>query len=98
DHGPDGQAPQSGPGLMFDYKWNSMADPSTGVNIKVGTTNGFYVANSFHDLLYKYSFTKAAYNFQNVNFGKGGKDKDAVYMSIQTPGGMNNAGFFTPPE
>ncbi|KAG8899745.1 hypothetical protein FRB99_006461 [Tulasnella sp. 403] len=89
---------QSGPNLVFDYQWNSTADPTTDVNAKVGTTNAFYVANSFHDLLYKYGFTEAAYNFQNVNFGKVGAGGDAVNLEIQVIEGTDNAWFATPPD
>lgn len=32
--------------------------------------------NMFHDLMYAYGFTEEAGNFQQYNFGKGGKEND----------------------
>ncbi|KAG8906517.1 hypothetical protein FRB99_006737 [Tulasnella sp. 403] len=92
-----GQTSQSASGLVFDYPWSSTTDPSTTGNLNVARTNAFYVANSFHDLLYKYGFTEVAYNFQNTNFNKGGKGNDAVLMNVQAAG-TNNANFATPAD
>lgn len=41
---------------------------------------------------------KAASNFQNNNFGKGGAQNDRVTISVQDSSGTNNAQFKTPPE
>lgn len=92
-----GQTSQSASGLVFDYTWSPTTQPSTTNNLKVGTVNAFYVANAYHDLLYKYGFTEAAYNFQNTNFNKGGKGNDAVKMYVQASG-TNNANFATPAD
>jgi extracellular elastinolytic metalloproteinase len=55
------------------------------------------VSNSLHDISYQYGFTEKAGNFQNDNFGKGGKGGDAVYINNQASG-TNNANFATPPD
>ncbi|CEL61034.1 Extracellular metalloproteinase NpI OS=Aspergillus oryzae (strain ATCC 42149 / RIB 40) GN=NpI PE=2 SV=1 [Rhizoctonia solani AG-1 IB] len=51
-----------------------------------------------HDLTYLYGFTEAAYNFQQENFRKGGKEGDRVQVSVQDSSGANNANFATPPD
>jgi extracellular elastinolytic metalloproteinase len=51
-----------------------------------------------HDLYYRYGFDEASGNFQQFNFGKGGKDGDAVIANAQDGSGYNNANFMTPPD
>ena len=51
-----------------------------------------------HDLYYRYGFDEVAGNFQNHNFGKGGKEDDAVIANAQDGSGYNNANFATPPD
>ena len=51
-----------------------------------------------HDFAYRYGFTEKAFNFQQSNLGKGGKEGDRVLMSVQDASGVNNANFATPPE
>ena len=51
-----------------------------------------------HDFAYRYGFTEKAFNFQQSNFGKGGKEGDRVLMGVQDASGVNNANFATPPE
>jgi extracellular elastinolytic metalloproteinase len=58
----------------------------------------FYVVNSIHDISYLYGFTEAAFNFQNDNFGLGGKGNDRVTISVQSSAGTDNADFSTPAE
>lgn len=36
-------------------------------------------------------------NFQQHNFGRGGKENDAVVLDAQNGAGMNNADFAAPP-
>jgi extracellular elastinolytic metalloproteinase len=66
--------------------------------VDAARTNAFYVSNTVHDFAYKYGFTEAAFNFQEENFGKGGKDNDRVKISVQDPSGTDNADFTTPPD
>ncbi|KAG8905775.1 hypothetical protein FRB99_008254 [Tulasnella sp. 403] len=88
---------QSADGLVFDYPWDPKQQPTVQKNLDAARTNAFYVANRYHDLLYKYGFTEKAFNFQNDNYGKGGKGNDAIEMYVQAPG-SNNANFATPPD
>ena len=39
-----------------------------------------------------------AFNFQQYNFNKGGKEGDRVLLSVQYDGLINDAKFFTHPE
>lgn len=48
-----------------------------------------------HDLYYRYGFNEVAGNFQNYNFGKGGRENDAVIAHAQDGSGYNNANFAT---
>ncbi|KAF9264394.1 hypothetical protein L218DRAFT_900655 [Marasmius fiardii PR-910] len=84
--------------LTFDFTYDQKKDPTDPTNIDASRTNGFFIANSFHDILYRYGFTEKTFNFQISNFGKGGKEADPVLMSIQDPSGVNNANFATPPD
>ncbi|KAG8937225.1 hypothetical protein FRC00_006965 [Tulasnella sp. 408] len=90
---------QSADGLVFDYTWDSTKEPSdpTSQNLDVARTNAFYVTNTYHDTLYNYGFTEAAFNFQDDNYGKGGAGSDWVEMQVQAPG-TDNANFATPPD
>ncbi|KAL5040338.1 hypothetical protein RTP6_007353 [Batrachochytrium dendrobatidis] len=51
-----------------------------------------------HDISYQYGFTEVAGNFQNDNFGKGGKGGDAVNINVMETSGSENALFLTPPD
>ncbi|KAG8940106.1 hypothetical protein FRC04_005633 [Tulasnella sp. 424] len=60
---------QNWPGQVYDYKWSPDRDPNAlGThNLDVARVNAFYVANAFHDVLYKYGFTEKSFNFQIDN-------------------------------
>lgn len=47
----------------------------------------------FHDLFYRYGFDEVSGNFQNFNFGRDGKQGDAVIVQTQDGQAMNNAMF-----
>ncbi|KAG8910590.1 hypothetical protein FRC01_006247 [Tulasnella sp. 417] len=89
---------QNEKGLVFDYPWNPNLDPAVPPNVNVALVNAFYATNKYHDVLYRYGFTEAAYNFQNNNYGRGGAGNDWVQMQVQAPDGVNNAFFATPPD
>ncbi|KAF8638159.1 hypothetical protein AX17_002402 [Amanita inopinata Kibby_2008] len=94
-------ANQTSPGLNFLYKYDDSLDPTHPSNKNAARVNGFYIANTIHDIAYRYGFTEAAFNFQFSNGGKGGKhakDQDGVLLSIQDASGTNNANFATPPD
>ena len=89
---------QSSSGLVFNYPASLTTSPTTTANVHAGRVNAFYVGNSIHDILYRYGFTEAAFNFQNNNFNKGGKGNDRVTVSVQDSAGTDNADFSTPAE
>jgi extracellular elastinolytic metalloproteinase len=72
------------------------ASPSTVTNRAVAVQNLFYLNNVLHDELYKHGFTEAAGNFQQNNFGKGGRGQDPVNAEAQDGSGLDNANFATP--
>ncbi len=72
------------------------AQPSTAANRNVAVQNLFYLNNVVHDVLYAHGFDEAAGNFQVANFGKGGREGDAVNAEAQDGGGTDNANFATP--
>ncbi|GJN91527.1 hypothetical protein Rhopal_004550-T1 [Rhodotorula paludigena] len=64
-------------------------DPATYINASV--TELFYTNNEYHDLLYRYGFDEESGNFQEHNFGRGGRGGDAVQANAQDGSGYNNA-------
>lgn len=89
---------QSGKGLIFNYTYDVSDDPQHASNVDAARTNAFYLANTVHDIAYRYGFTESAFNFQNNNFDKGGKGNDRVLMMVQNSEGYDDARFITPPE
>ncbi len=102
---------QSSATLNFNYAMNATkTDPAD--NIDAARVNAFYIANTVHDFLYRYGFTEEAFNFQNFNFNRGGKDGDRVLLVVQHKVPVkkkdgtvdhyedlrNNANFSSPPE
>lgn len=86
-----GKQPDGGADLVFDYDWSTSVQPSKQQNAAI--TNLFYMGNMVHDILYKHGFDEKSGNFQDNNFGKGGKDRDAMQMEAQDGSGKNNANF-----
>ncbi|KAI9591848.1 Fungalysin metallopeptidase-domain-containing protein, partial [Syncephalis fuscata] len=88
--------PDGGSSLNFNFPYDPKKAPKDNANAAV--TNLFYVANSIHDIFYKYGFNEAAGNFQEDNGNKGGKGGDAVaaqaLQGYDSPGFRGNA-FFT---
>jgi extracellular elastinolytic metalloproteinase len=70
--------------------------PSTATNRDLAVQNLFYINNVVHDLLYRHGFTEAAGNFQENNFGLGGRGSDSVNAEAQDGSGTDNANFATP--
>ncbi|KAH9252405.1 hypothetical protein BASA81_009691 [Batrachochytrium salamandrivorans] len=83
---------------IFGGGFDPISPPQTPNNMMAGAANAFYVANTFHDVLYKYGFTESAGNFQEKNFGKGGKEGDSISIDIQSSDETDNAAFYTPPD
>ncbi len=65
---------------------------------KASVTQLFYIANIYHDELYRLGFTEAARNFQNDNFGRGGLGGDRLSAQAQDCSDVNNANFTTPAD
>jgi hypothetical protein len=66
-----GSSPDGGASLLFDF-------PYGGVNVDASSyidanTNLFYMNNVMHDIWYRYGFDETSRNFQQNNYGKGGK-------------------------
>ena len=96
--GPDGRARRPKTNGEYTYTYDANKEPNVGENTDASVVNAFYVANSVHDIAYRYGFTEAAFNFQHDNFKKGGEDGDPVMAYVQDKSGMNNAYFTTLPE
>lgn len=91
-------AEQRAAGLVFNATYDDSQEPQTPNNIEAAVTNAFYIINTMHDVTYRYGFKEDAFNFQENNFGKGGRQGDRVEISVQDASGTNNAAFGTPPE
>jgi extracellular elastinolytic metalloproteinase len=77
---------------------NLTESPSTANNRAVAVQNLFYLSNVVHDILYSFGFDEAAGNFQDDNFGHGGRDGDSVLAEAQDGSDTDNANFATPPD
>ncbi|MCI0728700.1 MAG: M36 family metallopeptidase, partial [Chloroflexi bacterium] len=93
---PDGNSPDGGAGLVFDFPFDDTMDPSTYHDFAI--TNLFYWNNIMHDVSYLYGFNEVGGNFQENNYGNGGLGSDYVYADAQDGSGVNNANFSTPPD
>lgn len=100
---PEGVLNATADRLEFDFPYDpqetnrsdAMAEAKKYINITV--TQLFYTSNLVHDLFYRYGFDEVSGNFQQHNFGRGGKEGDAVIANAQDGSGFNNANFMTPP-
>ncbi|KAF9267163.1 extracellular elastinolytic metallo proteinase [Marasmius fiardii PR-910] len=96
--------PEANEGMAFDFKYNPKkteredALDEAKAYINASVTQLFYTSNMVHDLYYRYGFTEVAGNFQQYNFGRGGREGDAVIANAQDGSGFNNANFMTPPD
>ncbi len=91
-----GYSPDGGPGLDFDFPYDSSQGPVE--NQDAAITNLFYWNNVMHDVWYHLGFDEAAGNFQLTNYGRGGTGGDPVVADAQDGSGFNNANFATPPD
>ncbi len=87
---------------VFDFLLDLGLPPTQYTNASV--VNLFYLNNFMHDKLYDLGFTEAAGNFQNLNFGRGGLEGDAVQADGLDGAALNdfqhrnNANFYPPPD
>lgn len=76
----------SSPDLLFSYPYSpATTDPAS--YVEASATQGFYIVNKFHDILYKLGFDEDAGNFQTNNNGKGGASGDPLELIVQASGG-----------
>jgi extracellular elastinolytic metalloproteinase len=100
----DNHRPDGGAALVFDFPYEPRAAPATDARaaakeyIDAAVTQLFVTSNLVHDLFYRYGFDERAGNFQQHNFGRGGRGGDAVVAHAQDGAGLNNADFMTPPD
>ncbi len=94
DNGSQGDEPDGGADLIFDYPYDYTVEPAELRDAAV--TNLFYMNNMMHDITYQYGFTEEAGNFQVNNYGRGGRGDDYVFAEAQDGSGENNANFSTP--
>ncbi|KXN65634.1 hypothetical protein CONCODRAFT_23314, partial [Conidiobolus coronatus NRRL 28638] len=87
---------EGGKDLKFDFPIDLTKEPSTYRNAAVSQL--FYTTNSLHDIYYAHGFDEVSGNFQQNNFGKGGKQGDALKAAAQDRAGTDNADFATPPD
>lgn len=82
----------------FDYKYNTDLLENSTHNRKAATVNLFYLNNYLHDDFYDHGFDEASGNAQNVNYGRGGVEGDAINAEVQDNSGFNNANMRTPSD
>ena len=86
----------------FDRIYDTSASAlATQAQQMAGITALFYLNNWLHDFWYDAGFVEAAGNAQNVNFGRGGQDRDAMNVEAQdnaNGGSRNNANMSTPQD
>lgn len=95
--------PDGGSDLEFDFEYDPQVTEKADALkeakkwIDTAVTQLFYTSNLVHDLYYRYGFDEVSGNFQQHNFGRGGRENDAVIANAQDGSGYNNANFMTPP-
>jgi len=92
--------PEGGEDLNFTFEYGVQEgrrkNPKDYIDLSV--TQLFYMGNMIHDLYYRYGFDEWAGNFQQDNYGRGGREGDGVIANAQDGGSYNNANFVTPPD
>ncbi len=91
-----GFSPDGGSSRSFNFPLN-LSLPAIN-NRSSAITNLFYTANRSHDIFYQLGFNENSRNFQTNNFGKGGKENDALFAEAHDGEDLNNANFATPPD
>jgi uncharacterized protein (TIGR03382 family) len=97
----DFRAVATSPGV-FDRTYNTAGGALDSQDQQMAAITAlFYNINFMHDFWYDGGFTEAAGNSQNVNFGRGGEDRDAMLGEAQDNalgGSRNNANMSTPED
>jgi hypothetical protein len=86
----------------FDRAYDLSVGPLTSQDQQMAAiTSAFYGINWLHDFWYDAGFTEAAGNAQDLNYGRGGEDNDAMLAETQDNvlgGSLNNANMSTPAD
>ena len=90
---PEGTA-DGGEHLDFDFPFAPGQAP--GATVEASLTQLFYNVNALHDWSYAHGFDEAAGNFQQHNYGRGGRAGDPINAEAQDGSSTNNATFYTP--
>ena len=90
----DNGGPTGGSSLTFDFPVDLSLAPDK--NIDADLTNLFYWNNLMHDWSYRFGFTEVAGNFQDNNYGRGGRADDPVLAESLDGSNVNNATFSAP--
>jgi len=97
DNEPDNPSfPNGGEELIFDFPLDLNNAPDAYEEAVL--TQMFYMNNVMHDFTYYYGFDESAGNFQDFNYGRGGRGTDYVRAETQDGSGLNNANFLTLPD
>ncbi|KAI3634336.1 hypothetical protein MIR68_007940 [Amoeboaphelidium protococcarum] len=80
----------------FNHDLDLSKQPDTYINASID--NLFYYNNIVHDIFLLFGFDEQSGNFQEDNFGRGGRGNDAVIANAQDGSGYNNANFASPPD
>ena len=97
DNDPDDPLyPDGGDQLIFDFPLDLNNTPDAYEEAVL--TQMFYMNNVMHDFTYYYGFDENAGNFQESNYGRGGRGTDYVRAETQDGSGLNNANFLTLPD
>ena len=93
-------APDAGGSRVWDGNFRTMPNLSRSAtdsaNQAAAVQNLFYHVNVIHDRLHRHGFTETAGNFQENNYGRGGKGGDAVRVEALDGSGNNNANISIP--
>ena len=96
DNESEGDEPDGGDRLVFDFPFDG--DASIQENLDADITNLFYWNNFIHDWSYKFGFNESAGNFQENNYGNGGRDGDFVRAETLDGEDTGNANFGAPED
>ncbi len=99
NNSPDSGQPNCTSALECSFSLDLSSDPANSQSAAIA--NLFYWNNIIHDIQSKYGFDEAAGNFQENNFGRGGRGSDSVNAEAQdnaNGGSRCNANMATPPD
>ncbi len=91
-----GDEPDGGADLVFDFDFVPELEPIE--NVDADVTNLFVACNIIHDNAALVGFDAPSGNFQENNYGSGGRSADPVRAETLDGSGTNNATFGTPPD